>query len=96
MGARFGVKRILVGMLFLVLVWAAHGRPPEAANATGGGTVEAEGWKPQFSDDFNRDMLNPDSIDLKRPYWQVINGKWRICFVWTPNGPAEVEIVDYH
>lgn len=25
-----------------------------------------------------------------------INGQWRICFVWTPNGPAEVEIVDYH
>jgi len=20
----------------------------------------------------------------------------RICFVWTHNGPAEVEIVDYH
>ena len=25
-----------------------------------------------------------------------INDQWRICFVWTPNGPAEVEIVDYH
>ena len=25
-----------------------------------------------------------------------INSQWRICFVWTPNGPAEVEIVDYH
>ncbi|MFT4619911.1 MAG: proteic killer suppression protein [Polaromonas sp.] len=25
-----------------------------------------------------------------------INNQWRICFVWTPNGPAEVEIVDYH
>lgn len=25
-----------------------------------------------------------------------INGQWRICFVWTPNGPADVEIVDYH
>lgn len=25
-----------------------------------------------------------------------INKKWRICFVWTPNGPADVEIVDYH
>lgn len=25
-----------------------------------------------------------------------INGQWRICFVWTPSGPAEVEIVDYH
>lgn len=25
-----------------------------------------------------------------------INGQWRICFVWTPSGPADVEIVDYH
>jgi toxin HigB-1 len=25
-----------------------------------------------------------------------INDQWRICFVWTHNGPTEVEIVDYH
>ncbi|MCX8086151.1 MAG: type II toxin-antitoxin system RelE/ParE family toxin [Rhodocyclaceae bacterium] len=25
-----------------------------------------------------------------------INDQWRICFVWTDNGPADVEIVDYH
>ena len=25
-----------------------------------------------------------------------INRQWRICFIWTPDGPAEVEIVDYH
>ena len=25
-----------------------------------------------------------------------INGQWRVCFVWTDAGPAEVEIVDYH
>jgi proteic killer suppression protein len=25
-----------------------------------------------------------------------INDQWRICFVWTRNGPADVEIVDYH
>lgn len=25
-----------------------------------------------------------------------INGQWRICFVWTDRGPANVEIVDYH
>ncbi|MCD2364226.1 type II toxin-antitoxin system RelE/ParE family toxin [Sulfitobacter mediterraneus] len=25
-----------------------------------------------------------------------INQKWRICFVWTPSGPTDVEIVDYH
>ncbi|OIQ97701.1 toxin HigB-1 [mine drainage metagenome] len=25
-----------------------------------------------------------------------INDQWRICFVWTDNGPGAVEIVDYH
>jgi proteic killer suppression protein len=25
-----------------------------------------------------------------------INGQWRVCFVWTAEGPADVEIVDYH
>jgi len=24
-----------------------------------------------------------------------INAQWRICFVWTDKGPADVEIVDY-
>lgn len=25
-----------------------------------------------------------------------INARWRVCFVWTPEGPKEVEIADYH
>ncbi|MCY4486870.1 MAG: type II toxin-antitoxin system RelE/ParE family toxin [Deltaproteobacteria bacterium] len=25
-----------------------------------------------------------------------INDQWRICFLWTDDGPCEVEIVDYH
>jgi proteic killer suppression protein len=25
-----------------------------------------------------------------------INDQWRLCFVWTDDGPTEVEIVDYH
>jgi toxin HigB-1 len=25
-----------------------------------------------------------------------INDQWRICFVWTREGPENVEIVDYH
>jgi proteic killer suppression protein len=25
-----------------------------------------------------------------------INDQWRICFVWTKEGPTNVEIVDYH
>jgi proteic killer suppression protein len=25
-----------------------------------------------------------------------INGQFRVCFTWTPVGPEDVEIVDYH
>lgn len=25
-----------------------------------------------------------------------VNDQWRVCFVWTPEGPTDVEIVDYH
>ncbi|MCX2686055.1 MULTISPECIES: type II toxin-antitoxin system RelE/ParE family toxin [unclassified Pseudomonas] len=25
-----------------------------------------------------------------------VNDQWRVCFIWTENGPANVEIVDYH
>ncbi len=25
-----------------------------------------------------------------------INGQFRVCFVWTPHGPRDVEIVDCH
>ena len=25
-----------------------------------------------------------------------VNDQWRICFVWTRNGPDLVEITDYH
>ena len=25
-----------------------------------------------------------------------INDQWRLCFVWTADGPENVEIVDYH
>ncbi len=29
--------------------------------------------------------------------WSIrINAQWRICFRWTQQGPADVEIVDYH
>jgi len=28
--------------------------------------------------------------------WIRINDQWRICFIWTEEGPANVEIVDYH
>ncbi len=32
----------------------------------------------------------------KGQYSIRINAQFRICFVWTENGPADVEIVDYH
>ncbi len=25
-----------------------------------------------------------------------VNDQWRVCFVWTEDGPKNVEIVDYH
>ena len=25
-----------------------------------------------------------------------INDQWRVCFIWTKEGPDNVEIVDYH
>lgn len=25
-----------------------------------------------------------------------VNDRFRVCFVWTPEGPKDVEIVDYH
>lgn len=25
-----------------------------------------------------------------------INDQWRVCFIWTDQGPKDVEIVDYH
>ena len=25
-----------------------------------------------------------------------INNQWRVCFIWTADGPKRIEIVDYH
>ena len=36
------------------------------------------------------------SADRRGQHSIRINGQWRICFVWTKEGPANVEIVDYH
>ena len=32
----------------------------------------------------------------KGQYSIRINDRWRVCFVWTAEGPKNVEIVDYH
>lgn len=34
--------------------------------------------------------------DRQGQYSIRINDQYRVCFVWTENGPADVEIVDYH
>jgi proteic killer suppression protein len=34
--------------------------------------------------------------DRKGQHSIRINQQWRVCFVWTPEGPTNVEIVDYH
>ena len=34
--------------------------------------------------------------DRKGQHSIRINDQYRICFVWTEHGPADVEIVDYH
>ena len=36
------------------------------------------------------------SGDREGRYSIRINGQFRICFSWTPMGPKDVEIVDYH
>ena len=34
--------------------------------------------------------------DRKGQHSIRINDQWRVCFVWTPTGPVDVEIVDDH
>jgi len=34
--------------------------------------------------------------DRKGQHSTRINDQWRVCFVWTAQGPTDVEIVDYH
>jgi proteic killer suppression protein len=40
--------------------------------------------------------LKPLKGDRRGQHSIHVNDRWRICFVWTPRGPANVEIVDYH
>lgn len=36
------------------------------------------------------------SGDRQGQYSIRINDQWRVCFVWTAQGVADVQIVDYH
>jgi proteic killer suppression protein len=40
--------------------------------------------------------LEPLHGDLAGKHSIRINDQWRVVFRWTPTGPEEVEIVDYH
>ncbi|MDT0630339.1 type II toxin-antitoxin system RelE/ParE family toxin [Rubrivirga sp. S365] len=40
--------------------------------------------------------LHPLTGDRAGQHAIRINDQYRICFVWTPNGPSRVEITDYH
>ena len=50
-------------------------------------------------DDLRIPPANPPEAlkgNRKGRYSIRINDQWRICFRWTRDGPADVEIVDYH
>ena len=34
--------------------------------------------------------------DRKGQYSIRVNDQWRFCFIWTENGPSDVEFTDYH
>ena len=40
--------------------------------------------------------LEPLKGNLVEFYSIRINSQWRIVFRWTPSGPEDVKIVDYH
>lgn len=41
-------------------------------------------------------MLEALKHDRRGQHSIRVNDQWRVCFVWTPRGPEQVEIVDYH
>lgn len=41
-------------------------------------------------------QLEPMRGDRKGQHSIRLNDQWRICFVWTDQGPSRVEIEDYH
>lgn len=40
--------------------------------------------------------LEPLSGDRAGQHSIRVNDQWRLCFIWTSQGPIEVELVDYH
>jgi toxin HigB-1 len=40
--------------------------------------------------------LHPLTKDREGQHAIWVNDQYRVCFRWTPDGPTEVEITDYH
>lgn len=40
--------------------------------------------------------LEPLAGNRKGQHSVRINDQWRVCFIWSEEGPVNVEIVDYH
>lgn len=40
--------------------------------------------------------LHPLNADREGQWSVSVNDQFRICFIWTDNGPDAVEFVDYH
>jgi len=40
--------------------------------------------------------LEPLAGDREGQHSVRVNKQWCVCFVWTADGPSDVEIVDYH
>ena len=40
--------------------------------------------------------VNGEAVNRKGQHSIRVNDQYRVCFVWTDNGPDQVEIVDYH
>ena len=45
---------------------------------------------------FRSNRLEALRGDRAGQYSIRVNREWRVCFVWTDEGPSEVQIVDYH
>ena len=53
----------------------------------------------RFDEKYYRQVqLAPEALkgDHKGQHSIRINAQWRVCFVWTAEGPKNVKIVDYH
>ena len=79
-----------------------RGRESEGLSGRPGQGVASEASLPQRSRRSRRlevasgNRLEALAGDRKGQHSIRINDQFRVCFVWTADGAAEVEIVDYH